>query len=317
MSYCSRLIRRCAYIKDRYGECILCALVWLLFYILQTCGLEYLNTTIFNNPLQGFGLPTKIRFVIYFLLLLTPNVLFAQHMMTFVCRQQKETVAVTRKFLKMAIRERHLIWFYLTKFSIAILINRERLFIWATPAQYMKLHTAAATLARRYYYSFSNTSDVISKVLRDYGGTDYCNQVKNIPLVKGERYIATSDSNNNDMLAYNDFKKITNLTLSYVPQSKVENIPDFSSFDAGDKFINLKMYDGDADDVRELFKRLSDFSPEKKELIRKQLNKIRFRVHIEIAPWSGNTREEPQLDWLRNGLCELRKHKQNQLDNLK
>ncbi|MEW6607729.1 MAG: hypothetical protein AB1414_09815 [bacterium] len=111
------------------------------------------------------------------------------------------------------------------------------------------------------------------------------------------------------MFAYNDFQDICNLERYYVKKDKIENIPDFSSFDAGEKFINLRIFDGDEKRVERFFEKFATGDLSKPERTRKKLNRVRFRVHIEISDSIGTDIKIPATNWVQNPLKQLKSHK--------
>ncbi|MEW6607730.1 MAG: hypothetical protein AB1414_09820 [bacterium] len=162
-----------AYLTDRFISVAWYVVLGILLWCLQVLGLEYLNNEILNGFLQKVGFSNNIiRFGIYLIVALIPNALLFTSIFLFVSQQQKETIRAMNKFLKMTIEERLYSWFYIIQFTLWILTGKERMFVWATPSQYMKMHVATSILARRYYYSFYKAPDVIWRILRNHGGTE-------------------------------------------------------------------------------------------------------------------------------------------------
>jgi len=276
-------------------------LLGLILLGIQALGLEYINTNTANGYLQTLGFSSPImRLIVYLFILFIPNVLLFMNLLKFVSHHQIEIVKVINEFLKMAIKENLYQWFYTVQFTLGILTGKEKMFLLATPQQYMKMHTAASILARRHYYSFYKAPDIIWKILRDHGGIEYCKEVENISLVSGERYVRQEEVNSN-MVAFEDFNNTNgNLIKKYVDPNMVENIPDFSSFDVGNKFVSLKVFDDDEKILEKVISKLTDNSSSHPEKTRRLLNKTKFRVHIELTDNSLPEWVQTALNYLKN-----------------
>lgn len=297
-------VKRClCYKASRYTNWIY-ALLGFVLLALQHFGLEFIYEKFVSPHLKGpLQIHVYIRIIIYFIFLIFLNYLLFKNYIFFLLRQHKETSSAMNSFLKMTIEESYLKWFYIIKYILIILSAKSRFVIWVTPQKYMKMHTAAAILARRNYYSFYKALAKIWGVLRNFGGIEYRNEISNINLMHGERYVL---EDKHDMSAYRDFCQIQKLELFYVNGLSTKDVADFSSFDVGDRFINLRIFDRDNSHVERVFGKFS-VQGQPDEAVNK-LNKIKFRVCVEISGQyiCNDGKCVPEKDWVQGALGILR-----------